>query len=463
MDTFPEPFTLRNPSAVEFAGRGFRVPFGLRDGRVFTPHEVPKGQACGCICPGCHSPLIAMAQDSRCKRAYFAHLRAGECRTGRETGIHLRAKQLIVETAELLIPEWNGDLLDMPNPPTARDDEGTLHRGQPVLQPALREPLSDVQVEPWFGAYRPDLSANGSAGAILIEIRVTHAVGARKASRVEADGLPMIEIDLSGLDPAIALDADAFAQAVLFDPANRYWISCPAAVAAWRASKAELDERISERNRWLAEQRATALALETARIEREARAARDKAGRRDYVRNLERRKHAADLAQLVRLTNRDRIEGLLRDYQAEAAAKVTELLNAAPASVRSACQQAHRDAWIFGVDPVLWQLLAYDRFVGGRPIGNKFNQQDMARWVRLTFPSDRVLYRLFKTQYVKRAEARRAGYAKRKIGFWAFTDAENALVPNFYAPINDFIFRLTCEGLVRRLPEPIGECEVVGP
>ena len=93
MDTIPEPFTLRNPSGNPLARRGgFRVPFGLRDGRVWAPEEVAKGKACGCICPGCHAPLAAKAQESRRKRPHFAHLTDTGCQTGRETGIHQRAK-----------------------------------------------------------------------------------------------------------------------------------------------------------------------------------------------------------------------------------------------------------------------------------------------------------------------------------------------------------------------------------
>ena len=86
METIPEPFALRNPVRAHAGNRkGFRVPFGLREGRVWAPAEVASGLACNCICPGCQAPLIAKAQTSRRRRPPFAHLSESGCQTGRET------------------------------------------------------------------------------------------------------------------------------------------------------------------------------------------------------------------------------------------------------------------------------------------------------------------------------------------------------------------------------------------
>jgi len=464
MDTIPEPFTLRNPSGNPLARRGgFRVPFGLRDGRVWAPGEVAKGQACGCICPGCHAPLAAKAQESRRKRPHFAHLTDTGCQTGRETGIHLRAKQLIAERQELVIPAWIGDPIDMPNPPHARDEEGRLHWGRQIDRPMRRVGLRDIEVERPFGTYQPDVYARDEAGELLIEIRVTHAVDDRKAARVQAQGRRMVEIDLSQLHRNTPHGQNAFEQAVLFDPANRTWISCPEAVADWQASKLELDEHVAARNGEIAQQREQLVKAAQARRAREAQDAKDKDGRKAYVRRLKRAAHANDLALLSELTSPDRIKQLLREYQSSAEQRVGELLDSVPSAVRSACLRAHEDAWVFGVDPALWQLLAYEHFVGKQSAGYRFNQKDLATWVRRSFHSEATLYRLFVAQYANRAEARRAGYSKRRLNYWVFTEEENARIPNFYAPINDFIDRLEAARVIRQLPAPIGECEVLAP
>ena len=176
-----------------------------------------------------------------------------------------------------------------------------------------------------------------------------------------------------------------------------------------------------------------------------------------------RAKHAEDLAQLALLTAPERIDSTLREYKIEAEARVGKLLDRVPPAVRSACLRAHHDAWVFGVDPALWQLLAYQHFMASQPPGSRLNQKDVAAWVRRSFNPDRALYRLFVTQYAGRAEARRAGFSKQKLDYWAFTEDENARIPNFYEPINEFIRRLEGARIVRPLPHPLGEYEVQPP
>lgn len=464
MDTIPEPFSLCNaPSSLRGGRAGFRVPFGLRDGRAWAPAEVAKGKACGCVCPGCGAPLAAKAQTSRRRRAHFAHLTHVDCQTGRETGIHLRAKQVIAEYRELLLPAWVGDLIDKPNPPRARDEYGQLHQGAVVEYPARRAALQQIELERPFGPFQPDVYALDEVGELLIEIRVAHAVDDTKAAKVQCSGRRMIEIDLSCLDRSVPHDPAAFEHAVLADPVNRAWISCPEADQAWLASKNELDRKIENLNAQRAREREHAIKAAETCARREQIASKGKTARREHVRKLERMKHAADLAQLTDLVSPNRIRGVLREYQVFAEPRTSEMLNAASPAVRSICLRAHADAWIFGVDPALWQLLAHEHFVGKRPPGSRFNQKDVADWVRRSFPYERPLYRLFATQYGKRADARRAGYRKRRLDYWVFTEEENALIPNFYSPVNDFVDRLVAAMLVRRLPVPIGECTVLPP
>ncbi|WP_338334973.1 hypothetical protein [Xanthomonas euvesicatoria] len=464
MDTIPEPFSLRNPPGNPLTRRGgFRVPFGLKDGRVWAPSEVPKGKACGCICPGCHAPLSAKAKESRRKCPHFAHLTDTGCQTGRETGIHKRAKQLIAYHQRLVIPAWIGDPIDMPNPPHARDDDGRLHWGRKVDQPSGSMALRDIEIERSFGSYKPDVVARDPVGELLIEIRVTHAVGDIKAARVQAQGQRMVEIDLSQLHRNIPHDLAAFEHAVLDDAANRSWISCPEAVAKWGASKQELDEQVATRNQQIAQLRDQMAKVVQARQEREAQETKDKEDRKAYIRHQKRARHAEDLGHLMELTSPERIERILREYRVSAEDRVSEFLDAVPAAIRSACLRAHEDAWIFGVDPVLWQLLAHDHFVAKRSPGDRFNQRDVAAWVQRSFYPERALYRLFVTQYVARAEAQRAGFAKRRLAYWVFTDEENERIPNFYTPVNDFVDRLESARVIRQLPAPRGECEVLPP
>lgn len=464
MDTIPEPFILCNSKESPTKRRsGFRVPFGLRDGGFWAPAEVSKGKACNCVCPGCGAPLAAKAQESRRKRPHFAHMADAGCETGRETGIHGRAKQLIAERQTLLLPTWVGDLIDMPNPPQARDHDGVCHLGRRVDHPMRLAKLHHIEIERSFGSYQPDVYAHDEAGALLVEIRVTHAVDDRKASLVQVHGRRMIEIDLSQMNRETPHSLAAFEQAVLFDTANRHWISCPAAVEDWQASKRDLDAMVEERNREIAQMRQQRAKAAAKREALAAQEVKDKVGRKAYMRRLLRTNHAGDLAQLAALTAPERIERSLCEYQREAESRVGELLDVVPPVVRSACLRAHHDAWIFGVCPALWQLLAYQHYVATQAPGFRFNRKDVAVWVRRSFHPERVLYRLFVTQYAGRANARRAGFNKQRLEHWAFTDEENASIPNFYEPINDFMRRLEAGRMIRFLPAPLGECEVLPP
>jgi hypothetical protein len=463
MDTPPDSFCLETPTAARPTRSGFRVPFGLRDGRAWAPSEVGKGKACGCVCPGCLAPLSAKAQDSRRKRPHFAHLTDTGCATGRETGIHLRAKQLIADKGRLLLPSWDGHPLAMPNPPRAQDDDGQWHNGRRVDLPGHTVALQGIEVERSFGIYTPDVSATDPSGTLLIEIRVTHAVDDRKAARVDAHGHRMVEIDLSRLDRHTPHDLAAFEHAVLSDPKNRDWIVHPEGIREWQAAKAELDRQIAERNAWIADQRQKAAQAEKERRQRAAREDRDRAEKKEFVRKRERAKHSGDLERLAELTHPARVAALLDSYRQAADERIEELLEVVPPAVRVAALRWHADAWVFGTHPVLWQLLAHKQFVADRSPGHRFNQRDVASWVRRTFPSEGALYRLFVAQYAARAEARRAGFSKRSLDYWVFTPEENSLIPDFYGPVNEFISRLESAQVIRLLPAPVGECEVLPP
>lgn len=273
----------------------------------------------------------------------------------------------------------------------------------------------------------------------------------------------MVEIDLSRLDRHTPHDLAAFEHAVLSDPGNRDWIVHPEGVRDWQAAKAELDQQIAERNAWIADQRQKATQAEQERRQRVAREDRDRAEKKEFVRKRERAKHSRDLEWLADLTDPARVAALLDTYRQAADARIEELLEAVPLAVRAAALRWHADAWVFGIHPVLWQLLAYKQFVAGRLPGHRFNQRDVASWVRRTFPSEGALYRLFVAQYAARAEARRAGFSKRSLDYWVFTPEENSRIPDFYGPINEFISRLESAQVIRLLPAPVGECEVLPP
>lgn len=324
MTTIPKPFRLSN--APKSPGSPLRVPFGLKDGRALAPSEVAKGKACGCVCPSCGTPLAAKAHASRKRRPHFAHMAGTDCRTGRETGIHLRAKQLIADRLRLFLPAWDGFPPDLPNPPSGRDIEGVRHEGLWIDVPGKLTSLLSAEMEARLGGYVPDILARDDEGELLIEIRVTHAVGETKAERVAADGWRLLEIDLSGMDRDLPHDPEAFEWTVLEDPAIRHWVAHPRAVASWHQSNAELEETISKRNIEIEEARRASEAVAQQRQEAAASAEKQKSARREYMRLRERQPYLDSLARLDRLTDPSRVAALTAELRVAAADRVQALL-----------------------------------------------------------------------------------------------------------------------------------------
>lgn len=190
-----------------------RVPFGLRDGRLYAPGDVENGLACGCICPGCKSQLVAN-HPTRGKRDYFSHHHKDNCLGGYETAVHLMAKQIIEDAGWVTLPEQRVEV-HIPMPLGA-PLSGT------ASYPCHQSKFTAVEQEVSEGALRPDLTATLRNGATLfIEIYVTHEVEERKAKALDN----LMEIDLSHLPLETATDPEALSQAVL-ETAPRKWFRC---------------------------------------------------------------------------------------------------------------------------------------------------------------------------------------------------------------------------------------------
>lgn len=440
-----------------------RVPFGLRDGRVWAPREVEPGLACRCVCPACRQPLVAKAIDSRKRVAHFAHHGEVACETGAETGIHMRAKQVICDHKRLMLPGWGGDLLERPNPPTALDNLRRVHEGEHVDYPGGQTQLEDVQEEYTMDGFKPDVYATDGLGELLIEIRYSHAVDEAKAARVREGGYRMVEIDLSGMDRDTPHDPDAFDRLVLDEPANRTWICCPPAESEWDESKKRLDLHIDEINRQIEED------IRKEQREAQQRLAQLKAdqesakGRRAYMQQKLRTPYLDALAQLPSSVAPARVVERVAELERDGALKLDELRQGLPQALDHACMASDEDDWIYGISAPVWRAWLLHHFVLRQAPGYRFNNRDVFQFVRRTFPIEEGLYRLFLAQYNARRQAREAGYSKRRLNFWAFTDEENELIPNFYLPVNRFMDRLAYIGLLKHLPTERGGLEVVEP
>lgn len=162
-----------------------RVPFGLKDGLLYSPLQVPNGKLCGCVCPGCQHPLIAR---QNAQTPHFAHSANEDCQSGYESAIHLAAKQLIQERMQIALPEA---IVEYPGGYGKRPQTSVYGVSQ-IIQ------LSKVDLEVWQNGIRPDLIATNAVNnqQFLIEIAVTHFCDENKIEYIKQNGWYAIEIPI---------------------------------------------------------------------------------------------------------------------------------------------------------------------------------------------------------------------------------------------------------------------------
>lgn len=199
--------------------------------------DVPRGQLCGCECPGCGASLNAKHGNGG-RRPHFAHLGVTQGTSCAETALHRYAKQVLAETSALQLPAWAGGD-GMPNPPEVRDDSGELRWGMTILWAGRITPIWDGRVEVGYGPFRPDVTVEDSDGRLWVEVLVTHEVGSQKAEEVRQVDGRMLEIDLSETPGHLVEMPDAFKRWVLYD-APRRWVWLPEAARAWETSHRQL-------------------------------------------------------------------------------------------------------------------------------------------------------------------------------------------------------------------------------
>lgn len=329
-------------SASPLPGQGLRVPFGERHGSLFRPEEVENGKACGCVCPGCGTMLLAKNRGAK-MRPHFAHIDPTHATVGcYETAVHRFAKQILLTHTEVLLPAWS-------RLAQRSDIEGRLHE-IPHRVPPRTWRYTEATAEVRLGAIQPDVvlrdAGNPKAPVLLVEVLVTHAVDGMKAAYARDHGLAMIEIDLSHLSRD-DLDSGRFETAVLHDAGNRAWIHSPKLSADLAAIERRLEDNVEARNHALARKQA------------EAKAATDrKAARKEAMRQKKRAPFEPALAalevaaQAAAIT--DRIEAQwTRDNSLIASLKAKLFADTAMPRV---LEETGPDDWIVEAHPLLWRL-----------------------------------------------------------------------------------------------------------
>lgn len=212
------------------------LPFATRlsDGRLVAPDEVPRGLACGCVCPDCGHPL--QARQGTEKAWHFAHAQASDCVNAYEKSVHELAKQIVRERKTLLLPALTvtKQALDAFRRPWSESE--TLFTAHVVR-------FDTCVASETVGDVTPDLSASAKGRRLLIELTVFHRLMPDKRERLVKTGIPSVHVDL-GRFRTWQATRERLEEALFESENNRSWIWHPAEEYAHARVTARLQERL---------------------------------------------------------------------------------------------------------------------------------------------------------------------------------------------------------------------------
>jgi hypothetical protein len=360
---------------------GDSIPFALSesDQRLYEPRAVPLGKLCGCICPGCRQPVYAKHCMSGIRVPHFAHAPGSDCANGFETALHLAAKQLIESRGVLAFPELLVSI-------DITDDLGRTHKPEKQLAPAGRRALASVALEQSMGQIRPDVRVDAEGlGDVLVEIAVTHFVDQYKLGQIKQTGIAAIEIDLSMLRDATF---EALELALFDNPAGTRWLYHPDEARTRRALRESIQWKLDE-----ATVAARALAHERAKVDRVARAEREKRSAEESARLQMEAQRASERARIVEEAERKKRNAALAKAAAfrarpEDHKRQILLRRLGLDRLPTVLAADVRGGMAFGVeDPLLWQATLFGGLVHNQPAqGQGWVARNYVRaWMRHRF------------------------------------------------------------------------------
>lgn len=223
-----------------------KIPFGERDGVLFSAYDVENGLRCNCICPGCRQPLNA-ANNGEKVVPHFRHAQSNDCTTGFREGVRRAAVALIAQHKQLLLPTFLG----MARFATA---SGRMLEEKVELPPvAVTADSAERFVE--LDGLRGHAILHLSGRQLIVRIKMSSRMEHERYRQLQALEHSSMEIDLQRLTLEQINDADSFMHAVLQDPSNRSWTRCLRGETLKALREQQLQSRASELNAtWLQEQ-----------------------------------------------------------------------------------------------------------------------------------------------------------------------------------------------------------------
>jgi hypothetical protein len=83
-----------------------KLPYGKKDDELVHVKAVERGDACGCICPKCESPLRAAKGEHNIE--HFRHVNKHDCEGAAEFALREKLIQLFEDEGQITLPESRG-------------------------------------------------------------------------------------------------------------------------------------------------------------------------------------------------------------------------------------------------------------------------------------------------------------------------------------------------------------------
>lgn len=149
----------------------FTLAIHAEDNKIKHISEVSNGDKCNCKCVKCHAKLTAVNNEKNKREHHFRH-KNSDCNGAPETALHLLAKQIIEENAEIRI------------------DEDKLFT------------YSNVESESTLNDFVPDIIVTDEPTnkKWLIEIAVTSFVNDEKLKKIKRANENCLEVNLKNID-----------------------------------------------------------------------------------------------------------------------------------------------------------------------------------------------------------------------------------------------------------------------
>lgn len=332
-----------------------KLPFGLNENNTLVHiADVERGRKCGCICPGCRSPLIAAKGKQR--QHHFRHDGTLECEAGLESAIHLAAKQIIMEEKQITLPEFVCTV-------SATDSRGMEHtEPETIVRSGKIVDFDSVKEEIELHGMRADILAVKGNAPLIIEIFYRHKVDDQKLEKIASANKSAIEINLSDLTPEDVKDMETFRSVVINDPQRIQWLHNAKTPSIEQKLKKRLGARIQEQEK----------EYEREKIKRQKREQKEQTQLIHALNDLKVLCSKEHIAQLRQEAETHPVWKYHSQYLPFSWHELPDFLDA----------DVLNGDWIFGCDRRIWQTAFYSYFI--RKNGKPFSVRAVDNWLQNT-------------------------------------------------------------------------------